>query len=156
MEFNGFRIDQNLLIQNKNLLEQQLSQIQQKLNETIEVIWPPCIPFNSASNDDLSILFFGGNKYISKKEEIGTFKTGLKIGQIKYRNIETAQSIKGLNITPLKEWYTKKQGVYSTSEAVLKQINHPVAKYILTIRELSKQINTYYTATEEFIYDWDG
>lgn len=156
MEFNGFKINRNILQHNKKQLTNELITEQQHLDSIIKKLWPINIEFNSASNDDLSYVFFGGKKTVTEKVKIGIFKTGTKAGQVKYKNVDVLYDIVGLGSRPLKEWKTKKEGIYSTNEAVLKQLDNDIAKKILKIRELNKEISTYYNATEEFIYDWDS
>lgn len=136
--------------------------------------------FNPNSNDDLSLLFFGG----TTKEEVvepvdGTcYKSGKKKGEMKFRKVLKEKRIEGLGLIPLDEWKTKKEGVYQTNEEVLHVITtwfrddpealdlgittkqgiaaKQIAEKILKIRGLKKQLSTYYISTEELIYDCDS
>lgn len=124
------------------------------------------IDFNCDSNDHLSILFFGGELKETVKEPIiddqGNFaviKSGNNKGQLKLRNTEKIIKIPGLKLKPLMEWKTKKDGFYQTNEDVLTLLKQKkdteagkIATLILKIRELNKQISTYYEATEELLY----
>jgi DNA polymerase-1 len=118
------------------------------------------IEFNPSSTKHLSTLLFGGEiKYVEKQED-GHFKSGLKKGQIKYKNIEKVKEFKGL-VKALKEWKTE-TGNISTGDTVLQLLAKRtdkdaglIAKILLDIRRLEKELNTYYSAMENLIYDFD-
>lgn len=121
---------------------------------------------NFQSNDDLSILFFGGKKKIETREQIlnelgvpEVFKSGKQRGQIKYRNVKKEIYIEGFGLKPKDEWKLKKEGFYSTDEKVLKQVaKRPktdagkVALLMLQLREKQKLLGTYYSGFEDLIY----
>jgi DNA polymerase-1 len=125
--------------------------------------------FNINSNDDLSILFFGGRKSIEEKEpelddngNIKLYKTGQHKGSVRLRTVKRQVKIKGL-VTPVKEWAVAKEGFYSTNEEVLVVIKEKsigdaseIASLLLEIRGLQKQIATYYDSTEAVIYESDN
>lgn len=84
---------------------------------------------NFSSPKDISLLFFGG---VIKQEcqtevlnELGVqerYKTGKKRGELKTKKGIKLIEVKGLGLKPLEEWKTKKPGIYSTDEDVLKTI----------------------------------
>lgn len=128
------------------------------------------IEFNSSSGPHLSILFFGGELkekvLVPDLDELGNhkkYKTGDRKGELKYKYEEQTLKIKGVRLKPKPELETKKNGVYKTDESILKLIakrsNHDAGKIallMLKIRELNKQIGTYYEGTEKFIHDFDN
>lgn len=119
------------------------------------------IEFNPSSTKHLSTLLFGGEvKYVEKKED-GLFKTGLKKGQVKFKNDEKIKKFPGL-VKALSEWKTDK-GNISTGDTVLQFLaKRPdkdagqIAKILLDIRRLEKELNTYYTAVNDLIYPFDS
>jgi DNA polymerase I-like protein with 3'-5' exonuclease and polymerase domains len=131
------------------------------------------IKFNPNSPTHVSALLFGGFLPIEATmplldiddETPLLFKTGLNKGQIKTHKVKTVKEIKGLGLKPLKEWETKRKGIYSTKEEVLQLIASnkdssnidalKICELMLKIREIEKQIQTYYTGIEELIYDYD-
>lgn len=127
MEYNGFMINRELLEQNQLELEAQLSVATNRLEELTK---PYNIKdFNYGSNDQLSLLLFGGEmKQIVKEPVLNpdgsyyTFKSGKREGEIKLQNVTKLDKIKGLNIKPKKAWETKKKGIYATNESVLQEI----------------------------------
>lgn len=113
---------------------------------------------NFSSPADLSLLFFGGT---TKEEcqvpvinELGMqdrYKTGDKRGQLKTKKGIKVTEVKGLGLKPLKDWETKKIGIYSTDESVLKKLamrpntdGGMIALYMLELRGLEKELGTYY------------
>lgn len=112
------------------------------------------IEFNIKSNHHLSLLLFGGQLVDKVPEEF----LGAK-GQIRTRNVEIVRNIKGLGFKPLDEWKTKTDGIYSTKEEVLVKLleqDNPegckVIESMLKIKNLNKQLSTYYTGVKTLIY----
>ncbi len=117
------------------------------------------IEFNPSSPQHISCLLFGGTLTAEGKELIGMFKTGAKKGLEKYKNIKYEVRIAGIGLKPLNDWETKKRGVYSTGEDVLKIIalkkdtdGGKIADTILSIRGLNKELSTYFVSTKDLIY----
>lgn len=121
---------------------------------------------NLSSANQLSILLFGGTIKVEIAEpvlnELGqpvVFKSGQKRGQVKTKNMVKELYIKGMALRPLKEWETKKEGIYSTNESVLKVIAQredtdagKLASIMLKIREKEKLLSTYYIGFEELLH----
>lgn len=128
------------------------------------------IEFNPKSARHLSLLFFGGTLPCTEKLPVldtqgnpTKFKSGKKKGEIKYRNEVVQKKIKGLKVRRIKSWKTETEGVYQTNEAILTVLaSRPetetgqVASLMLEIRDLNKQIGTYYDGTERFIHSFDS
>jgi DNA polymerase I-like protein with 3'-5' exonuclease and polymerase domains len=113
---------------------------------------------NFSSPGDISLLLFGGQIKESCQvpilNELGvqeTYKTGDKRGQLKTKKGIKVVQFTGLGLKPRKDWETKKHGVYSTDESVLKIIAKKpntdagkLALYMLELRGLEKELGTYY------------
>lgn len=109
----------------------------------------------------LSLLFFGGDLKIDTEEPIRNengsyevYKGGERKGEIKYKKNKKIIKIKGLSLTPIREWKTKKEGIYSLNDENLTLISKKentdaakLARGILELRKLNKQISTYYKNT---------
>lgn len=86
-------------------------------------------PFNQDSPTQLSQLLFGG-VLKTKEDQPVLDDQGNKIyigsgpnkGRLKTRKVEVERKIKGLGLKPLKEWETKRKGIYQTNEEILKLI----------------------------------
>jgi DNA polymerase I-like protein with 3'-5' exonuclease and polymerase domains len=127
------------------------------------------IKFNPNSPAHLSVLLFGGvlkeTQVVPILDEDGNpvlMKTGHSKGQIKTRKEEVLVRIEGLNLNPRTDWKTSKEGIWSTKEEVLQLISKgegdakEIAKTMLRIRELEKQLQTYYTSFQDLIYKEDS
>lgn len=139
------------------------------------------ISFNLNSNQHLSLLLFGGSIKEKVKQpvfdsngKVILIKSGVNKGQIKIQSVEQKTSVSGLGLKPLKEWATKKEGVYQTNEQVLQTIVNlfrddeeaidtgivskegievkNLCKLILKMRGLNKDIQTYYDGILDKIY----
>lgn len=113
------------------------------------------VAFNSNSPQHLSLLLFGGFLPVEEVQDQGFYKNG----KPKTKKVKVLKNIQGLGLKPLKEWKTKKEGIYSTDDTTLnlisKQKNHKaaeIASLMLEIRALEKLIGTYYESTETHLY----
>lgn len=134
MEWNGLIYDEDNSLQKANEINIEIKNIEDKLNSILDF---PNINFNS--NDDLSIILYGGVKKYIKKSPEGFYKTGLKAGQVKYRNIEDLITFPRL-VTPLKGSELLKKGFYSTDEPTLRALtpNAHTKKIITLLLERAK------------------
>lgn len=171
MEFNGFFIDVETLQKNKKELEDRLVPIQKQFDRVVNK-YIPIEVFNSQPRKGLHALFFGGEIKVVTKEPLLDnnglplmVKFGQKIGQARFKNVEKVLKINGLGVKVLDHWMTEKGNV-SIDETVLQEIIKleyitrtqqesdavTVSKLLLDIRDISKQVSTYYTAVEELVY----
>lgn len=128
MEYNGLIYDEEESLQTATKLELEIKAIEEKLNKILN---NPGINYNS--NDDISIILYGGTKEIITKEPIGFYKTGLKIGQIRYQNVKTNKVFPRL-VTPLKGSELLKEGFYKTDEPTLRAlVTKTYTKNIITL-----------------------
>lgn len=168
MEYNGMYINQDILDNNCKDLQQQLTKNQQDLESTIKKCWPDNLTFNSDSPAQVAKLFFGGTlkSKVSQVllDELGNpikYKTGKNKGQDKTKNVNIDLVIVGMGEKPHKDWLTP-GGSISTNDKVLSALARKdneagqLAKSILEIRYINKQINTYYTGFKSLLYPFDG
>ncbi len=107
--------------------------------------------FNLNSNQHLSVLFFGGSLKVEEVVNDGLYKNG----KIKTKKVKVDVKFPGLGLKPVKGSASKAEGFYSVNEENLLKIDHPIAKAILEMRGLEKQISTYYTSIQELTYSID-
>lgn len=100
---------------------------------------------NPNSGDHLSVFLYGGS--IIHKEHVpnGVFKSGEKLGQVRYKIIRYELKFKQ-QFEPIKGSELKKKGFYSTDEKVLRSLkgNKRLIQLILERSELDKLAGTYY------------
>lgn len=125
--------------------------------------------FNLQSPQHISLLLFGGFLAVEETQSDGFYKNG----NPKTKKVKILKNIQGL-VKPLKNWKTKKDGIYSTDEKTLQTIvswfrDDPeaidtgiaakagitvkkIASLMLELRGLNKLIQTYYTSVENLVY----
>jgi len=117
---------------------------------------------NPLSNDHVSLFFFGGEqKYRARvpimDEVTGMQKvygpTAMKAGQGKFRIEDRVESIKGF-LVPKKEYEAKKPGFYKVNDEVMNDIkgDSELALDFLKLRQLNKDINTYYKGYSDLVW----
>ena len=158
MEWNGIRYD---LEKSKSLAElssNQESEIYQSLKEFVA---DAPINVNWNSNDHLSAIIYGGKIKYVVQEPTGLFKSGLRVGQVKYKNVEKTHEFPRL-CTPPEGSELAKEGFYSTSEDVLKSIKDPgkakpLIEGVLKLSAINKLRTTYYEGIPKKFgyYGWD-
>lgn len=143
MEWNGLLYNKELCEERSVELSAEISKIQTQL----ALVYPDFSFLNFNSGDNLSAFLYGGMVYEEGKELIGTYKTGLKAGQSKYKNIIIEHQLPKL-IEPLKGTKLKKDGYFKTDENTLRKLKGPAAKKfvapLLRLAELQKLVGTYY------------
>lgn len=142
MEYNGIIYDEIGSKQKAEELELDIKKIESELNSIIET---DILNYNS--NDDISILLYGGSKTQEIRIPIGYYKSGQKLGLPRYkieRNLITFPQL----IKPLKNSELKKGGFYATDVPTLLSL-HPTgkAKKIISLlleRSKLEKINSTY------------
>jgi len=141
MEHNGITYDEELCKKKSLELDNEISEITKTLSNVY-----PGIPINFASGDQLSAFLYGGVVVEEAKEHIGFYKTGIKAGQPKYKNVVIEHPLPRL-FEPVKGSELKKEGFYETNEGVLKKLKGPHKKLVdllLRLSKLEKLNGTYY------------
>ncbi len=163
MTFNGMQFDYQFAAQKIEELEPRLEMYREALRELAKEQLPESLEFNEESGDHLSLILFGGivkvDADLVKYEEDGVtpqrFKGGARAGQIKTKRGKLEVKVKGLGIKPDKYGIPKvKSGQYSTDAEHLTKVaqDWPIAEDILNMRELIKDIGTYYKGYSVFMW----
>ena len=140
MEANGIPFDEQLCEERSKEVDDKISEIKQQLASIY-----PNIPINFGSNDHLSAFLYGGIVKEDGKEHIGFYKTGVKAGQPKFKNIVIEHTLPRL-YTPLKGSEMLKPGMFATDESTLRKLKgkKQVINLILELSKLEKLNGTYY------------
>lgn len=140
MEWNGLKYNEELCDERSQELENKIQNITRQLQQVY-----PAVPINFNSGDHLSAFLYGGVVKEETKEHIGFYKSGLKAGQPKFRNVTIEHQLPRL-CEPIKGSALKKEGYFATNEDTLKKTKG-AKQYIDLILELSrleKMNGTYY------------
>lgn len=133
MEWNGLLYNKKKSLELSNSLDKEIKDLETKLNLLInfELDWN--------SNDEKSALLYGGTIERVYKIPIGTFKSGQKLNQTRYKN-ETQVYTFNRQVEPLNGTEYKKGGVWSVDEPTLRSLkpNTKVRKIITLILERAK------------------
>lgn len=157
IEWNGIFFNKEESIIKGNELEETISKFKNYIrNYTL------CPSFNCSSGDHLSCLLYGGSISHTVRLPIGTYKSGAKQGQTRYKiSTETYEQPK--LIEPLKGSELKKEGYYSTDQNTLLSLKVPkkykeLIQAILTLSKIEKLQQTYYFGIPKKIEkaEWEG
>lgn len=160
MEYNGLRFNTKKAREEAANIRGQMDSIKERIYKTIGI--PSNIPFNLNSNDHLSAVLYGGSISWDIKVADGVYKSGAKVGQIKYRNQEVSHTFERL-VTPLDKTETAKSkksegdaSSWSVAEDVLKNLKakgkaKEVIDALLEYSKLEKLTNTYLEGFSDLI-----
>ena len=114
------------------------------------------VPINWDSNDHCSAVLYGGTITEERREQVGVYKTGAKIGQPRYRISEQVYSLPRL-FEPLPNTELKKEGYWSTDESILRQLKGKIPTLLNRRSELTKLLD-YYEGYPNLLtkMDWEG
>ena len=144
MEFNGLLFDENSSNRLAKELEDQIEIIDKILFEYHELV-----EFNPNSTEHVSSLLYGGTIKVRRREIIGVFKTGTRMGQQKERWVEHEITFPRL-INPIKGSELAKEGFFSTDDQTLKSLKtrskygKDLVEVLVTRATLEKRLSTYY------------
>lgn len=140
MEANGLPFDEELCQVRAKEMDDKISTINSELRSIY-----PSVPINFNSVDHLSAFLYGGTVYEDGKEHIGFFKTGIKAGQPKYKNIVIEHKLPRL-YQPLKGSEMAKEGNFATDEGTMRKLKGKkgVIDKLLELSKLEKLNGTYY------------
>ncbi len=160
MEFNGMHIDIEVMIDNLAVIGIQQQTMIEEMNSWLHQ--PDLIadkPEWYNSNQALSAIMFGGDIHYIKKEASGIFKSGKRVGQVKFSNEKMVVSMAGIiephAVGAEKTKIKSKSGhpVYKVDEDVIDRVLKNVImaagevellENILSMRAANKVCNTYY------------
>jgi DNA polymerase-1 len=139
MEHNGIPVDLEAVASESSKIKEELSDITSTLSARY-----PHIPINFNSTDHLSAYLYGGQIEEERRELIGHFKTGTKIGQPRFKVVRETHTLPGLFKAP-EGSALQKEGLYSTSESVLKTLKDKGNTVPLLLRMASlTKVNEFY------------
>lgn len=143
MEWNGMKYDTQLSLKRADELRRKESELLSQCNEIIG-----CDFINWESPKQISAILYGGKIETETREPIGTYKTGLKAGQPRYRIITTTHEFPRL-VEPLPGTELKNEEQFATDEPTLSQLKTTgkaaeLVERILKLARLQKLIGTYY------------
>jgi DNA polymerase I-like protein with 3'-5' exonuclease and polymerase domains len=140
MEYNGLKFNMDKAKEEEEKARKRVEEIERELQSRC-----PNTPINWDSGDDLSAYLYGGNIVVEYKEPVGVFKTGAKVGEVRFKRVEQSYTIPRL-VEPMKgselKKGTEKDGPWSTAEDVLKQVKQvKEVKLILERAKLTKLLD---------------
>ena len=144
MEFNGLLFDEN---SSNRLAKELVDQI--KIIDKILFEYHELVEFNPNSTEHVSSLLYGGTIKVRRREVIGVFKTGTRMGQQKERWVEHEITFPRL-INPIKGSELAKEGFFSTDDQTLKSLKtrskygKDLVEVLVTRATLEKRLSTYY------------
>jgi DNA polymerase I-like protein with 3'-5' exonuclease and polymerase domains len=142
IEYNGIVFNTKKALTKAKEVDEELESIINEIRVQIGGV-----PINLASNDDVSCLLYGGIIKDDIRIPVGTFQTGAKIGQTKYKVLTKEYTLPRL-CEPIKGTEVKKGGFWEVNETVLKRLKpSKEAKKIIQLldrhAELAKLSGTY-------------
>jgi DNA polymerase I-like protein with 3'-5' exonuclease and polymerase domains len=163
MEYNGMYFDREIAAKETLRLHAEMQEVEANVIEIMEkYIDVSKIDINPYSNDQLSVVLFGGAlKYRGAEDIIDeygipvVYKSGLRKGEIKTRKIDMIYSTKGFQSGTDYSTELKKKGFYATNDKVLKTLKdkhiasnrNAIVDFItmlLELRKVKKDLTTYF------------
>lgn len=140
MEKNGLVYDSGLCKTRADELQARIEGHRNTLNS-----FYPDIPINWASGDQLSAFLYGGTIAEPTKVHEGFFKTGLRKGEPKYKNVIQEHQLPRL-YQPLKGTELAKDGFWATNEDTLLKLKGKQGPLtvLLELSKMEKLLGTYY------------
>ena len=140
MEENGIAFDEDLCTERSIEVSKRAEELREQLAATY-----PAVPINFGSNDHLSAFLYGGVVKEDGKEHVGFYKSGIKAGQPKYKNIVIEHTLPRL-YQPLKGSEMAKPGNYAVNEDTLRKLRgrKGLVEELLELSKLEKLNGTYY------------
>ncbi len=145
---NGLAIDKVRLDEGAAQLELECEALHEAMLAEAKLVTG--FPLDPAAPQQLAKVLFGGTFTVPEKHPNGTYKNG----KPKFKTVDVNYPVPNLNYVAKPEWVGK-NGVPSTSDAVLQELRgattHPLINCVLTYREKSKQLNTYFKGIDALI-----
>lgn len=171
MEFSGMFFDKKAAKKEQEMLTHILLICEESLDVQIYIAHGGTLKkeeVNTKSKEQISRTLFGGvftyKVDVPMLDDTGKevlFKSGPRKGQVRTKKETHTSLIKGLcEYPPLKEWETKKEGVYKVDEHVLSRVLdktrrmecNDFIKTLMEIRKLQKDITTYYEGFGKLVW----
>jgi DNA polymerase I-like protein with 3'-5' exonuclease and polymerase domains len=143
MEWNGLRFDEQEAQRLSKLAKAEIKEIDNELFGN----HPYGSFINPNSGDHLSVWLYGGTIIKTERVPNGVFKSGKRIGEPRYKNVDYALKFEK-QFDPPAGSELQKPGYYSTDEKVLRKLKGRGAaglvSKLLRRSELDKLVTTYY------------
>jgi len=142
MEWNGLKYNQGRSLEIAAENDLKIAALETQLNNYVD------FEINWNSNNEKSSILYGGTVSRTSQVPIGHFKSGARIGQVKYKALDTATEFPQL-VTPLSEYsFGDKVENRSVAEDVLRSLKpskfaKKLIELILERSKLEKQNGTY-------------
>lgn len=152
MEWNGIDVDVDSCHKEEEECTIKINEIDKELGK-----YHPDIPLNYNSGDHLSCLLFGGTVTWVDRVEVGLYKSGIKIGQPRYKVIKYQFVLPGM-FKPPKGRELIKEGYYSTDEDTLRSLpgnksSKRILESLLERSKLEKLRGTYFQGIPKLMED---
>lgn len=142
MEWNGLRFNEELCEERSNEIKIKIQCITEELSQVY-----PNVPINFGSGDQLSAFLYGGTIEEQTKEHDGFFKTGMRAGQPKYKNVIVQHELPRL-VEPLRGSELKKAGFYATNaDTLLKLKANKATRHIVSLIQQQTRLETLLSKT---------
>lgn len=150
MEWNGYKFNVESALAKADAIETEC----RRIDATLCGMFPDTT-INFGSNDHISSLLYGGSITNTIKLPVGTYKTGKRVGEIKYQNHDQVFEFPRL-VEPLKGSALAKEGYFSTNEDTLTSLKSSgkakkLIDLLLERRGLEKLRGTYYQGIPKLI-----
>ncbi len=116
MERNGILYDVEGSLSAAENARVQIASVEEELRRGYELV-----PINFDSVDDMSAYLYGGTIDVDTRVPVGYFKTGAKVGQVRYKIVVHSYELPRL-FEPLKGSELKKEGLFGTDDKTLQQL----------------------------------
>lgn len=116
MEWNGIRFNTEKAKKYADEISKKTEQLYRDIT-----VYTSGVPINLNSDDHVSCLLYGGTITEDIRIPIGEYRTGLKVGQTRYKIVEKKYELPRL-IEPLKGTERAKEGYWFTNEDVLRSL----------------------------------
>ena len=139
MESNGILFHTESALEYASKLQEQLDELLYKFQQILNSDIP-----RITSNDDISTILYGGTIIENIRIPIGHYKSGAKVGQMRYSRIELEHIFPQL-VKPLKDTETKKsekrrqEGI--TDQETQWEVNEPVLRKLKATGDARKLID---------------
>lgn len=150
MEYNGILLDVARCLEEAEKIREQVRVIDIELRDFFQHDW-----INFESPKQLSAILFGGTIERDRREQVGVYKTGAKVGLPRYKVIRESHRFEGVAKPTEKQRLTA--GYYTTSEDHLRSIKsggkrvRAILDTLLRRSKLEKLRGTYYEGLPELI-----
>lgn len=160
MEYNGLKLDLDACTEADNVTRDKIAQKEKE----ILTLFPHFkdVPINLNSNDHKSVMLYGGSIIEDVPVAVGVFKSGARVGQVKYKKTEFHHELPRL-VNPLPESALAKEGYFATNDKALNSLKckGPIKKLIQLLLErqkLEKLSGTYFQGWPKKLveYGWEN